>query len=57
MFTTDETVKAMKEALEGDPKELFSALAHISENHYLVHAFDASSIQVLDKGSVQDLQR
>lgn len=29
MFTTDETVKAMKEALEVDPKELFSALAHI----------------------------
>lgn len=28
MFTTDETVKAMKEALEGAPEELFSALAH-----------------------------
>ena len=39
-------MKAMKEALEGDPKELFSALARISGNHYLVHAFDASSIQV-----------
>ena len=29
MFITDKTEKEMKEALEGDPKELFSALAHI----------------------------
>lgn len=29
MITADETVKAMKEDLEGDPKELLSTLAHI----------------------------
>ena len=29
MSTIDETVKAMKEALEGDPKKLLSDLAHI----------------------------
>lgn len=29
MFITDAIVKEMKEVLEGDPKELFSALAHI----------------------------
>ena len=29
MFTTDEIVKEMKDALKCDPKELFSALADI----------------------------
>lgn len=29
MITTDEIVKEMRDALKGDPKELFSALARI----------------------------
>lgn len=39
IFNAEERVAAMKQALEGDPDGLFSALARISESHYLVHAY------------------